>query len=79
LVGFALETHNAVSYALKKLQEKHLDAIVLNSLADEGAGFGPGTNKVSFIHKNGKKLTFEVKPKQEVAIDIWNQIIASYE
>jgi len=79
LVGFALETHNAFAYALKKLQEKHLDAIVLNSLADEGAGFGPGTNKVSFIHKNGKKLTFEVKPKQEVAIDIWNQIIASYE
>lgn len=79
LVGFALETQNALEHAKKKLVEKNLDAIVLNSLEDEGAGFGSTTNKVSFIEKNGKKLTFDVKPKEEVAIDIWNQIIASYE
>lgn len=79
LVGFALETQNAMAYAEKKLSEKNLDAIVLNSLEDPGAGFGTTTNKVSFIDRNGKKLTFDVKPKNEVAIDIWNQIISSYE
>lgn len=79
LVGFALETQNALEYAEGKLKEKNLDAIVVNSLEDVGAGFGSNTNKVSFIDKNRKKLTFDVKPKSEVAIDIWNQIIASNE
>ncbi len=79
LVGFALETQNALEYAEGKLKDKNLDAIVVNSLEDVGAGFGSNTNKVSFIDKNRKKLTFDVKPKSEVAIDIWNQIIASNE
>lgn len=79
LVGFALETQNALEYAEGKLKEKNLDAIVVNSLEDAGAGFGTNTNKVSFIDKNRKKLTFDVKPKAEVAIDIWNQIISSNE
>jgi phosphopantothenoylcysteine decarboxylase/phosphopantothenate--cysteine ligase len=79
LVGFALETQNALAYAQAKLKEKNLDAIVVNSLEDTGAGFGTTTNKVSFIDKNGKKLTFDVKPKEEVAVDIWNQIISSNE
>lgn len=79
LVGFALETQNALEYAEGKLKDKNLDAIVVNSLEDIGAGFGSNTNKVSFIDKNRKKLTFDVKPKSEVAIDIWNQIIASNE
>ncbi len=79
LVGFALETQNALEYAEGKLKEKNLDAIVVNSLEDAGAGFGTKTNKVSFIDKNRKKLTFDLKPKEEVAVDIWNQIISSNE
>ena len=49
LVGFALETNDEQSHAEKKLAEKNLDMIVLNSLRDEGAGFGHDTNKVTFI------------------------------
>jgi phosphopantothenoylcysteine decarboxylase/phosphopantothenate--cysteine ligase len=74
LVGFALETENELAYAKKKLTEKHLDAIVLNSLRDAGAGFGSGTNKVTFIDKNLEITPFELKTKAEVARDILHEI-----
>ncbi len=76
LVGFALETENELANALQKLKKKNLDAIVLNSLSDKGAGFGGGTNKITFIDKNSSIKSFEVKTKAEVASDIWNEIIA---
>jgi phosphopantothenoylcysteine decarboxylase/phosphopantothenate--cysteine ligase len=74
LVGFALETENEVENAIGKLKRKNLDAIVLNSLNDKGAGFGKLTNKVSFIDKNLDIKTFELKTKAEVASDILNEI-----
>jgi phosphopantothenoylcysteine decarboxylase/phosphopantothenate--cysteine ligase len=74
LVGFALETENEVENAIGKLKRKNLDAIVLNSLNDSGAGFGKLTNKVSFIDKNLDIKTFELKTKAEVASDILNEI-----
>ncbi|MCK0147724.1 bifunctional phosphopantothenoylcysteine decarboxylase/phosphopantothenate--cysteine ligase CoaBC [Arenibacter sp. F26102] len=74
LVGFALETENEVENAIGKLKRKNLDAIVLNSLNDKGAGFGKITNKVSFIDKNLDIKTFELKTKAEVALDILNEI-----
>ena len=75
LVGFALETENEIENASKKLQKKNLDAIVLNSLNDEGAGFSKTTNKISFIDKNLKIKAFDLKNKADVAIDIWDEII----
>ena len=76
LVGFALETENELENAKKKLIKKNLDAIVLNSLNDEDAGFGKTTNKITFIDKNLEIKTFEVKNKAEVALDILNEIIS---
>ncbi|MDT0539978.1 bifunctional phosphopantothenoylcysteine decarboxylase/phosphopantothenate--cysteine ligase CoaBC [Croceitalea sp. P059] len=76
LVGFALETENELDNAKNKLQKKNLDAIVLNSLQDKGAGFGQGTNKVTFIDKNLNVNAFDLKTKSEVAIDIWQEIIS---
>ncbi|GLB49744.1 bifunctional phosphopantothenoylcysteine decarboxylase/phosphopantothenate--cysteine ligase CoaBC [Neptunitalea lumnitzerae] len=74
LVGFALETENELANAKGKLERKNLDAIVLNSLNDTGAGFGKPTNKVTFInHKEVK--AFSIKEKGEVAKDIFNEII----
>lgn len=70
LVGFALETDDAVENAKGKLKRKNLDFIVLNSLEDKGAGFAYDTNKVTFLHRNGKCENFELKPKVEVAKDI---------
>jgi phosphopantothenoylcysteine decarboxylase/phosphopantothenate--cysteine ligase len=75
LVGFALETENELENAKGKLNRKNLDAIVLNSLRDAGAGFGSETNKISFIVKNLRIKTFEVKTKAAVAMDILNEII----
>jgi len=70
LVGFALETDNAMAYAKDKLKRKNLDYIVLNSLADAGAGFNVDTNKITVINRDQNVTTFGVKPKSEVAQDI---------
>lgn len=75
LVGFALETENEIENAKGKLKRKNLDAIVLNSMRDKGAGFGGVTNKISFIDTNSNITTFELKTKAEVAVDIFNEII----
>ncbi len=73
LIGFALETENEVANAQTKLEKKNLDAIVLNSLRDTGAGFGTDTNKVTFITKE-TQISFPLKSKEEVAKDILTQI-----
>ncbi|MDT7830698.1 bifunctional phosphopantothenoylcysteine decarboxylase/phosphopantothenate--cysteine ligase CoaBC [Pricia sp. S334] len=78
LVGFALETENELENAKSKLKRKHLDAIVLNSLNDTGAGFGTPTNKITFLDKNSAIIPFELKEKAEVAKDIFSEIIARY-
>ncbi|WP_281540370.1 bifunctional phosphopantothenoylcysteine decarboxylase/phosphopantothenate--cysteine ligase CoaBC [Maribacter aestuarii] len=75
LVGFALETENELENAKEKLKRKNLDAIVLNSLMDKGAGFGGDSNKITFIDTNSNIETFELKTKAAVAKDIFNEII----
>ena len=75
LVGFALETNNELENAKGKLQRKNLDAIVLNSLQDKGAGFATNTNKVTIIDKDLNEVPFKLKSKKEVAIDIIDEII----
>ncbi|PSL50125.1 phosphopantothenoylcysteine decarboxylase/phosphopantothenate--cysteine ligase [Chitinophaga niastensis] len=75
LIGFSLETNNEKEYALKKLREKHLDMIVMNSLADAGAGFNYDTNKVTLFDRDGKESNFPLKSKQAVAQDIVSAII----
>lgn len=67
LIGFALETENETANALKKLDTKNLDLIVLNSLRDEQAGFGYDTNKVSIFSKEGLQEASELLPKQAIA------------
>ena len=74
LIGFALETENEETNALKKLKNKNLDMIILNSLKDDGAGFGHPTNKISILFKSGKKADFPLKSKKEVAEDILSTI-----
>ena len=78
LVGFALETENELENAKAKLKKKNLDAIVLNSLNDNGAGFGHSTNKITFIDKNYAINPFELKSKAAVAEDIFAEILKRY-
>lgn len=75
IVGFALETENEQSNAVKKLETKNFDLIVLNSLNDNGAGFGHDTNKITLIDKSQRRKTFELKSKKAVAHDIVEAII----
>lgn len=75
LVGFALETNNEETNAQDKMQRKNLDAIVLNSLNDSGAGFGTDTNKVTIFFADGNKKMYDMKSKAEVAKDIIDAII----
>lgn len=78
VVGFALETENEEHYALDKLDKKKADLIVLNSLRNEGAGFGHDTNQVSIFSKKGKIVESELMSKAEIAQLIWDTIIKSY-
>ncbi|MEE4256133.1 MAG: bifunctional phosphopantothenoylcysteine decarboxylase/phosphopantothenate--cysteine ligase CoaBC [Bacteroidales bacterium] len=74
LVGFALETDNELKHARVKLEKKNLDLIVMNSLREEGAGFGGQTNKVSMITRELEQFDYELKLKLDVAVDIVDKI-----
>ena len=74
-VGFALETDHGMEHAREKLEKKNLDLIVLNSLEEEGAGFGTDTNRVTMIDRTGRADKFELKPKRQVATDLVERVI----
>ena len=76
LVGFALETNDEIINANSKLHKKNLDFIVLNSLADQGAGFKHDTNKVTIIDSEGTKIDFPLKSKKDVANDIIDYLVS---
>ncbi len=73
LAGFALESHDGEAHARRKLHDKNFDFIVLNSLQDEGAGFGVDTNKVTFIDTEGKE-SLPLMTKREVADRIADRV-----
>ena len=69
-VGFALAADDGLDAALGKLTAKRCDLVVLNSLADKGAGFGHTTNQVRFVHGPDRIDSFELKSKEAVAADL---------
>ena len=77
IVGFALETENELENAKSKLKKKNLDMVVLNSLKDQGAGFGHDTNKITIIDKKEVQHSFGLKSKVDVAKDIVNLIVSN--
>ena len=76
LIGFALENHNEIKNAIKKVKEKNLDMIILNSLNDEGAAFGHDTNKVTIIDSKLNINHYDLKQKRFVAKDIFEYILS---
>lgn len=74
-VGFALESTAGLEEAQRKMEKKHFDAIVLNSLQDPGAGFAHETNKVTLFDREGTIEAYELKSKEAVARDIANFIL----
>ena len=77
LIGFALETNNAIENAIEKLNNKNLDGVVLNSLQDAGAGFSVSTNKITFIHANQSINEFPLQSKSDCAKVIFKQILSN--
>ena len=75
LIGFALETHDEKKNALLKLERKRLDAIVLNSLRDKGAGFGTDTNCVTILSADGNSVELPLQSKTEIADKIIEAVI----
>ncbi|MFB4167552.1 bifunctional phosphopantothenoylcysteine decarboxylase/phosphopantothenate--cysteine ligase CoaBC [Virgibacillus sp. JSM 102003] len=72
LVGFAAETSNPLQHGIKKLQKKHLDAIVINDVSVDGAGFGGDTNIVTYVNNSRQPEEISLTSKYEVA----NQLLA---
>lgn len=70
VVGFALETEHEQENALRKLEKKNLDYIVLNSLRDAGAGFGTDTNKVTIYSRHDDPISLPLMSKEAVAREI---------
>ncbi|MCD4832422.1 MAG: bifunctional phosphopantothenoylcysteine decarboxylase/phosphopantothenate--cysteine ligase CoaBC [Bacteroidales bacterium] len=75
LVGFALETNDEIKNAKKKIKNKNLDFIVLNSLNEDGVGFGYDTNKINIIDNQDNVTEFNIKAKKDVAVDIVEVLI----
>lgn len=70
LVGFALETNNAIDYAKEKIKNKNLDLIVVNTTSESNPAFGSDFNTISIIDKHNNLVNFEFKSKAEIAKDI---------
>jgi phosphopantothenoylcysteine decarboxylase/phosphopantothenate--cysteine ligase len=77
LVGFAMETGNGLENARRKLREKNLDWIVLNDLTEEGAGFGPSTNRVTLLSRDGTTEDLPLMSKPKVARAILDRVLGS--
>jgi len=69
-VGFAMETGGAEEKALAKLESKGLDLIVANDLTEEGAGFGPGTNRVTALGLGGFRREYPLMDKADLAREL---------
>ena len=74
LVGFAAETNDVETYAKKKLAEKNLDMIVVNNVAQAGAGFGSDTNIITIYEKGGAAFAFPQMTKEAAAVEILTKI-----
>tara|TARA_Y100001933_G_C18993653_1_gene561599 strand:+ start:1485 stop:2675 length:1191 start_codon:yes stop_codon:yes gene_type:complete len=74
IIGFALETNNEEEYALKKLERKKLDMIVLNSTKDDQATFGGELNKVTIFDKTQNRIELPLQTKLNIGIELINLI-----
>ena len=76
IVGFALETNDAVKNGRAKLRSKELDLIVVNDATEPGAGFAVDTNRVTLVARDGEEERLPLLPKAEVAEAILDRVEA---
>jgi phosphopantothenoylcysteine decarboxylase/phosphopantothenate--cysteine ligase len=75
LVGFAVETHNLIQYATKKMIEKNMDLIVANDITQPGAGFQAETNIVKILDRDGGSVELPLMDKMDVAARILDRVL----
>lgn len=66
-VGFALETHDVLAHARRKLEEKGFDLLVANDATETGSGFEVDTNRVTLLDAEGGQEELPLQSKDEVA------------
>jgi phosphopantothenoylcysteine decarboxylase/phosphopantothenate--cysteine ligase len=74
IVGFALETGDALAKGLAKLERKGLDLIVVNDALEPGAGFEKDTNRVALLGRDGTRQILPLQSKREVAEAILDRV-----
>jgi phosphopantothenoylcysteine decarboxylase/phosphopantothenate--cysteine ligase len=74
VVGFALETDDALANGRAKLRDKALDLVVVNDATEPGAGFGGDTNRVTLIHRDGTEEALPLASKLDVADEILDRV-----
>jgi len=76
LVGFSLETSDALSEGKRKLREKRLDLVVVNGAGERGSGPGADSNRVTLVDRAGRVRALPLLPKPEVAARILDAVEA---
>ena len=76
IVGFALETGDAMRKGRAKLERKHLDFIVVNDALEPGAGFEVDTNRVVIVSQEGVEVPVPMASKRVVAEAILDAVEA---
>ena len=77
MVGFALETGDALAKGLGKLERKDLDLIVVNDALEPGAGFEKDTNRVALLGRDGTRKILPLQSKRGVAEAILDAVEGS--
>ncbi|MFO7547264.1 MAG: bifunctional phosphopantothenoylcysteine decarboxylase/phosphopantothenate--cysteine ligase CoaBC [Acidimicrobiia bacterium] len=73
VVGFAAETGD-LGRAVDKARRKGVDLLVANDVAEEGSGFGVGTNRVMIVRADGTTDQWPLMSKAEVAVRLWDEV-----
>ncbi|MBL0172457.1 MAG: bifunctional phosphopantothenoylcysteine decarboxylase/phosphopantothenate--cysteine ligase CoaBC [Gemmatimonadaceae bacterium] len=74
IVGFALETGNAVNEGRRKRRDKAMDLVVINDATEPGAGFGVDTNRVTLVGPDDRDEVLPLQSKREVADAILDRV-----
>ena len=77
VVGFAAETNDVKTYALKKLTTKNLDLICANDVSDHNIGFNSDQNALTLYWQNGEQ-TLPLSSKQQLARELLQAVITRY-
>jgi phosphopantothenoylcysteine decarboxylase/phosphopantothenate--cysteine ligase len=74
IVGFALETGDALREGRRKRRDKSLDFVVINDANDAGAGFAVETNRVTIIGPDDREVALPLQRKRDVADAILDRV-----